>query len=58
MKGMLMREMHIVLFSCIFLFLLIKEAIISREIEQIKREIAIRKRERVSITMLLEPQVN
>ena len=30
---------------------------IDREIEKIKKEIAIRKRERNSITMLLEPQV-
>jgi len=30
---------------------------LDREIEQIKKEIRIRKRERVSITMLLEPQV-
>jgi hypothetical protein len=28
-----------------------------REIDQIKREIAIRKRERVSITLLLDPEV-
>ena len=31
--------------------------LIDREIEKIKKEIAIRKRERNSITMLLEPQV-
>ena len=32
--------------------------ILDREIEKIKKEIAVRKRERNSITMLLEPQVN
>ena len=31
---------------------------LDREIEKIKKEIAIRKRERNSITMLLDPQVN
>ena len=32
--------------------------LIDREIEKIKKEIAVRKRERNSITMLLEPQVD
>ena len=31
---------------------------LDREIEKIKKEIAIRKRERNSITLLLDPQVN
>ena len=31
---------------------------LDREIEKIKKEIAVRKRERNSITMLLEPQVD